>query len=60
MGFIKNAIIGIAIFEGIKYLTKKDILGTSNFDRLKEQVPELIEKAKDAVSGSESGALPRI
>ena len=54
MGFIKNAIIGIAIFEGIKYLTKKDALGNSNFDKIKDQVPEWVDKAKTATSDIES------
>lgn len=60
MGFIKNAIIGIAIFEGIKYLTKKDLLGTSNFDKIKEQVPEWVDKAKAAVSDLESDVSPKL
>ena len=46
MGFIKNAILGIALFEGIKYLTKKDEFGNSKFSELKEKAPKLVEKAK--------------
>ncbi|WP_316800466.1 YtxH domain-containing protein [Pedobacter frigidisoli] len=60
MGFIRNAIIGIAIFEGIKYLTKKDVLGTSNFEKIKEQVPEYIEKAKVATEDIRAGRLPQV
>lgn len=60
MGFIKNAIIGIAIFEGIKYLTKKDLLGTSNFEKLKDQVPAYIDKAKAATEDLKAGKLPQI
>jgi len=60
MGFIKNAIIGIAIFEGIKYLTKKDVLGTSNFEKIKEQVPEWVDKAKAAASDVESQLSPKL
>ncbi|KLT64306.1 hypothetical protein [Pedobacter sp. BMA] len=60
MGFIRNAIIGIAIFEGIKYLTKKDVLGTSNFEKIKEQVPEYIEKAKAVTEDLRAGKLPQV
>jgi hypothetical protein len=37
MGFIKNALIGIAIVEAIKYLTRKDALGVSKFDEIREK-----------------------
>jgi len=60
MGFIKNAIVGIAVYEAIKYLTKKDALGYSKFDELKEQAPEWLEKAKDAVSEVKQGKLPQV
>lgn len=46
MWFIKNAIVGIAIYEAVKYLTKKDALGQSEFDEIREQAPEWLEKAK--------------
>jgi hypothetical protein len=46
MGFIKNALIGIAIYETIKYLAKQDEFGRTKFDDLKEKAPEWIEKAK--------------
>ncbi|RZK14007.1 MAG: YtxH domain-containing protein [Pedobacter sp.] len=60
MGFIKNAIIGIAIFEGIKYLSKKDLLGTSNFEKIKEQIPTYIDKAKEVSQDLSAGKLPRV
>ena len=34
MGFIKNAIIGIALYEGIKYLMKNDVFASKKFDEL--------------------------
>jgi hypothetical protein len=46
MGFIKNALIGIAIYEAVKYLAKQDEFGKTKFDDLKEKAPEWIEKAK--------------
>jgi hypothetical protein len=46
MGFIKNALVGIAIYETIKYLAKQDEFGRTKFDDLKEKAPEWIEKAK--------------
>lgn len=45
MGFIKNVIIGIAIYEAIKYLTKKVALGKSKFHQLSERATEWLEKA---------------
>lgn len=60
MGFIKNAIIGIAIFEGIKYLSKKDLLSTSNFEKIKEQIPTYIDKAKEVSQDLSAGKLPRV
>lgn len=46
MGFIKNAIVGVAIYEAIKYLTKKDEFGRTKIDELKEKAPEWVDKAK--------------
>lgn len=60
MGFIKNAIVGIAIYEAIKYLTKKDALGYSKLDELREQAPEWVEKAKEAVSDIKHGQIPEV
>ncbi|MGY3055271.1 hypothetical protein ACVWYG_003486 [Pedobacter sp. UYEF25] len=48
MGFIKNALLGVAIYEGIKYLTKKDEFGRTKFEALKEKFPDFVEKAKSA------------
>lgn len=58
MGFIKNALIGIAVFEAITYLTKKDILGTSKLDEIREKAPEWLDKAKAAVTDIKAGQLP--
>ena len=55
MGFIKNAIVGIAIFEAVKYLTKKDAFGNSKLDEIKEQAPEWLEKAKTAAADIQDG-----
>lgn len=60
MGFIKNAIVGIAIYEAIKYLTKKDAFGYSKLDELKEKAPEWIEKTKEAVDDIKHGHLPQV
>jgi hypothetical protein len=60
MGFIKNAIVGIAIYEAIKYLTKKDALGTSKFEHLSERAPEWLEKAKEVTSDIRAGKIPDI
>jgi len=60
MGFIKNAIVGIAIYEAIKYLTKKDALGHSKFDDIREQAPEWIEKAKEATADIKAGKIPDV
>jgi hypothetical protein len=60
MGFIKNAIVGIAIYEAIKYLTKKDALGFSKLDEIKEEVPEWIEKVQEVTSDLKAGHLPNV
>jgi len=60
MGFIKNAIVGIAIYEAIKYLTKKDALGRSKLDDIREKAPEWLEKAKEASADIKSGRLPDV
>ena len=60
MGFIKHAILGIAIYEGVKYLTKKDALGNSKLDQIKEQAPEWVEKAKAVTSDIKAGHLPQV
>ena len=47
MGFIKSALIGAAVYAGVQYITKKDILtGRSILDDLLEKAPEYIDKAK--------------
>ncbi|RZK76057.1 MAG: YtxH domain-containing protein [Pedobacter sp.] len=60
MGFIKNAIVGVAIYEAIKYLTKKDAFGISKLDEIKEKAPEWIEKAKSATADIKAGNLPQV
>ena len=48
MGLLRTAVIGAAIYAGVKYLTKKDsITGKSVVDDIKDKAPEWIEKAKD-------------
>ncbi|TCD10529.1 YtxH domain-containing protein [Pedobacter frigidisoli] len=48
MGFLKTAMIGAAIYAGVKYITKKDpITGRSVVDDIKDKAPEWMEKAKD-------------
>ena len=60
MGFIKNAIIGIALYEGIKYLTKKNALGISKLDQIKEQAPEWLDKAKEVTADIKDGRIPQV
>lgn len=59
MGFIKHAIIGIAIYEGLKYLVKQDEFGRSKLDYIKEQAPEWLEKAKAIKEDIQDGKMPR-
>lgn len=47
MGILKTAIIGAAVYAGVKYITKKDpITGQSIVDELLDKAPEWVEKAK--------------
>jgi hypothetical protein len=59
MGFIKHAIIGIAVYEGLKYLVKQDESGRSKLDDLKEQAPEWMEKAKAIKEDIKEGKMPQ-
>jgi hypothetical protein len=47
MGILKTAIIGAAVYAGVKYITKKDpITGQSIVDELLDKAPEWVEKVK--------------
>ena len=46
MGFIKNALIGIAVYETVNYLMTPDELGRTKIDEIKEKAPEWVEKAR--------------
>ncbi|MGM9476126.1 YtxH domain-containing protein [Pedobacter sp. GSP4] len=47
MGILKTAIIGAAVYAGVKYITKKDpITGQSIVDELMDKAPEWVDKAK--------------
>ncbi|MEJ2884186.1 YtxH domain-containing protein [Pedobacter sp. GR22-6] len=62
MGFIKHALIGIAIYKAVEYLTKKDEFGVSRFEDIKEdlqeRVPEWVEKAKTIKEDIQAGKVP--
>lgn len=59
MGFIKHAIVGIAIYEGLKYLVKQDEFGRSKLDDIREQAPEWLEKAKAIKEDIQEGRMPQ-
>ncbi len=59
MGLLKTALIGAIVYGAVKYLTKKDALGRSKFDDIKEQAPEWLERAKTAVDGLKPGRYPQ-
>jgi hypothetical protein len=47
MGILKTAIIGAAVYAGVKYITKKDpITGQSIVDELLDKAPGWVDKAK--------------
>jgi hypothetical protein len=47
MGILKTAIIGAAVYAGVKYITKKDPLtGQSIVDELLDKAPQWADKAK--------------
>ena len=60
MGLLKTALIGAAVYGAVKYLTKKDALGVSKLDEIKEQAPEWLEKAKATVSDLKTGTIPHV
>ncbi|MGF1924633.1 MAG: YtxH domain-containing protein [Bacteroidia bacterium] len=59
MGLFKTALIGAAVYGAVKYLTKKDALGRTKMDDIKEQAPEWIEKAKATVNDFKGETFPR-
>ncbi len=46
MGLFKTVLLGAAVYGAYKYATKKDINGRSLVDDIKDQAPELMDKAK--------------
>ena len=46
MGLFKTIVISAAIYGAYKFLTETDELGRTRLDEIKEQVPELIGKAR--------------
>lgn len=63
MGFIKHALIGIAIYKAIEYLGKKDEFGITKFDQLKDELqekgPEWVEKVKEMKEDVLEGKMPQ-
>ena len=59
MGFIKNALIGIAIYKTVQYLTKPDVFGRTKIDELKEKAPEWINKAKSIKEDLQEDTIPQ-
>lgn len=59
MGFIKHAVIGIALYEAVKYLTRQDEFGRTKIDKLKEQAPEWLDKVKEIKEDIQQGKLPK-
>lgn len=60
MGLFKTALIGAAVYGAVKYLTKKDALGISKLDEIKEKAPEWLEKAKAVTSDLKAGTIPQV
>jgi len=60
MGILKTALIGAAVYGAVKYLTKKDVMGNSKIDEIKEAIPEWLEKAKTAGSSLKAGTMPQL
>ncbi|MEJ5995605.1 YtxH domain-containing protein [Pedobacter sp. Du54] len=59
MGLLKTALIGAAVYGAVKYLTKKDALGQTKLDEIKQQLPQWIEKAKADLNGLGTSNLPQ-
>ena len=59
MGLLKTALIGAAVYGAVRYLTKKDALGQSKFDEIKEQIPDWVEKAKVSLNEMQTENFPK-
>lgn len=55
MGFFKNVIIGVVVYQAVKFLTKKGVDGKTKIDEIKEKAPEWMEKAKSFGEDLKSG-----
>jgi hypothetical protein len=60
MGLLKTALIGAAVYGAVKYLTKKDALGNTKMDEIKQKAPEWLEKAKAVTADPKSGTMPQV
>lgn len=60
MGIVKTALIGAAVYGAVKYLTKKDALGRTKLDEIKDRAPEWMEKAKNMASDLKTSHSPQI
>ena len=63
MGFIKHALIGIAIYKAVEYLSKKDEFGVTKFDQIKDELqekgPEWIARMKEMKEEVLEERMPR-
>ncbi len=60
MGFVRTALIGAAVYGAFKYLTKKDAMGRTKMDDIREKAPEWVEKAKTVVADVKAGHVPNL
>jgi len=59
MGLFKTIVISAAIYGAYKFFTETDALGRTRLDEIKEQVPELIGKARAIKEDLTDGYLPQ-
>ena len=59
MGILRTALIGAAVYSAVKYLTKKDALGRTKMDEIRDKAPQWIEKARNMVTELKEGPVPK-
>lgn len=59
MGLFKTIVISAAVYGAYKFFTETDALGRTRLDEIKDQVPELLNKAKAIKEDLKEGYLPK-
>jgi hypothetical protein len=60
MGLFKTLLYSAAIYGAYKFLTEQDAIGRTRLDEIKEQVPQLVDEAKNIKESLQGGHIPEV